>query len=391
MSKSRRGEREKRVPLGCPLSRRMLQELPGRIEKDFDAINKARSTGDAHSLVAVRKRLEGKVRGIEKDPGNKGNDEILGVRAALGYCLSVMGRWSGNIADMEAGVGHLGFVTEALASSKSESNHESEVRASACLGNALTRLAYSTHDRGTLKKAIKHLKGSALWRKELKIEELTASVERDLGDTYIGQHHWDKGATIKGESIRVLEHAAIKFAKLYGRGEAAILDEWAASMSSLAVAKACIASELQDENPRVSKGFISEDSPKARAKKCDQLKVECEKLLWELWRVFLGRLESPLAMSHRWARTVSNIAFAAQYLFEHDRSNGQLAVLAEVSFRAVTTTDPTEKRLFHSPDGWIWADPALERCPKYSSEHHRYRYLVNIEGLARLYKWIGND
>ena len=99
----------------------------------------------------------------------------------------------------------------------------------------------------------------------------------------------------------------------------------------------------------------------------------------------------------RWARTVSNLAFASLYLYEMDRGLECFGALAEVAFLSVTERgrkklERTNLLFFEKAATELGCAEVLNTSKTrfYTGDDHRYRYLVNCNGLGDLYLAAAN-
>lgn len=260
-------------------------------------------------------------------------------------------------------------------------------RAHGYFANALTRLAYVTHEPETLAQAVEEIEQHGLDKAEF--PELWAANQRDLGDAYIGQAHWAKESTrIDGSALRALDQASRVFAensKLVGDE---LFDEWAAAQSSLSVALAKAALEIKTGGCEVAPGFCSKTG---RGKKVKELAARGKAISWRIWHVylwFLHLLEDGESPSFRWARTVSNLAHASLYIYEVNRDDVMSAALSEAAFASILG-EP--KQVGHGLGvAEMWYGEAVEQCVRYDLDNHRNRFMVNQEGLKDLYGLMGD-
>ncbi len=378
------------APLQCPLSSQVLSKSEPWVRQVFGRINDARLGGSQGGLDLLQERLAEDIAQLPEDPPEPEEltDRLI-LEAALGDCLSIVGRWDGCEPKLIQGVELIERFVHGIQHCDLGDQGATRVRAHAYLGNALTRLGYVSHDPRTLRDAVRELENRTLSRRALGFPPLSGSIHRDLGDAYIGQLHWNPEVPIDGAAIKTLRAASRIFAEVYAdiaatgpKGEAdRMFDEWAASQSSLAVALSKTALELQNGagyNP-----LFLEDCSLDEVS--ERLVSEAHEIAWGVWRVYLGLLSGPGKPRFRWARTISNVAFASLYVYQLTPQLDAIGMLSEAAFLSVL--DGKQKRhdrLFDVKVEGEWFGDVVHSDVCYNEDDHPHRFSVNCGGLVEL-------
>lgn len=407
------GPPDKLVPVQCPISASVLFNADSRVTEAFDSLNDARRSGSLGALKKLRADLESWVCG----PAEKTLEGQLRLEcarnAALGDCLTLIGRWTGDLECMKRGLLLIHEFVQGESSSKLNDGGATHLRAQAYLGNAISRLGYITHDPTTLQRAtdyLDHAEKRESWRTFL---PLLAFIQQNQGDTLVGRLHWDKKATIDGAAIEALEAAVVIFAgewkslKIFPPTDERLLlfdDEWVGSMSSLAVANTRTAWALIEDKFKVDDCYLTDltstkeaakqrkkdGALKLRKKKAEELLEESEKQMDFVWKAYLRRMESQNKPCFRWVRTLSNLAFASSYAYEMGKKHfqgrwGACASLSETAFRIVLNIQENEfPRVFKTGSNDPWHEYHSQGDKHYDPADHSYRYIVNEKGLFDL-------
>lgn len=394
------------LPLLCPIASIVLRSLPKDIREAFITINDAREHGSPNELEELEKKL---AVWLEAHPDEFRGDSLLSpnhaIEAALGDCKSVIGRWDGDGVRLVEGVELIrGFVKEVDGARLNDSG-TTHVRAHGYLGNALTRQAYVTQDPETLLEAIDEIKNHPLAARDgpifhgVEFHRFRAANHRDLGDAYVGQLHWSPEVPVDGAAIEALKSASRLFAELSEVPGDQAFTEWAATQSSLAVALAKTAVEIHEDSSPIDRKYCPQGGEKAL---CGKLVSEAMECAWQIWRIYVGLLHGPTnhegrsKLSFRWARTVSNIAFAGLYVYRLNRSMEIAGAMAESAFISVLGLTGPKSRPGRAGRGLqlsgskLWYGEALRTGKQYNLDDHRHRFLVNQVGAAELYKVISD-
>jgi len=211
-----------------------------------------------------------------------------------------------------------------------------------------------------------------------------------LGDALIGELHWKREVAMDGKSITVLRMAVQLFRDHFRKTPRESLhDEVNASLSSLATACAMTARRLHlGESTYIDAAFGGRSKDDA----IQGLVKSSLKRSRIVWDAYLARIQSDYKPCFRWVRSVSNIAFAALYCHLIDQENAEAGSLAETAFLSVTKLCGIERycgyqRIFPALDS---DHLALDGGVQYSEKDHRYRWLVNVDGLNTLMKAVQN-
>ncbi|MEO0852222.1 MAG: hypothetical protein AAFY15_01785 [Cyanobacteria bacterium J06648_11] len=432
------------APLECPIATLDLEGCSAFLRMVFVLINEARLTGSLNLLETA----EGMIKAALEKPARSGDQESipsdLALKAALGECYSVRGRWLGDRDPdkgrrptgreaLEEGVQLIRIFVDWIDENVGNLNDgpATQIRAHAFLGNAMTRLAYFTREHQDLARAFDQLESQgerfdSLGSYKAVAGPFFAAWERDTGDIHVGILHWSASTdeicidnkmmpvNIDGVGIQHLKRSSKEFARLYRSStDATTLAEWAASESSLVVARAqtaklLVGGELNNPNALTPtdeflglgggqlKGLSESGRAKARAQaaasKVEELVRDARDGAFRVWRVYLGLLHQPVTPSFRWARSISNIAFGLMYLVEimDARKSVAEAALAEVAFRSVLDINdsPAEPRAIKTDFDYMWYGRLLAGGRSLRSVHygddHEERCAVNEAGLATL-------
>ncbi len=336
--------------------------------------------------------------------GGNSEEVTCGLQVIRLDCACRKARWEGSTADLSRSVRAMRPLVDRIAEIDEDSWTLSFVRS--FLGNNLIRLGYQTRSPRDLNAGTRVLEELAcsffpardqehLWdsikglgglkrcnairhrlvhyaNNRVSYQDLSkteikrcASALRDLGDGYIGSIVWSPGVCIDGAAIAVLRVAVMMLKRLKSGLEHGSADrrgvesELFAAKSSLAYARAFVVHEWGSPRRRFAEGFLD------RKGRWDALFTKSLGLIKEIQSEHGHMVANGEDLPFRWARTLSNVGFAAHMLWR---------VALDKSMRSEVCEDVKKAAVLMS----------RMSVAKYSPDDHRYRSAINIACQAAL-------
>lgn len=293
--------------------------------------------------------------------GKHPNKDQRDFRLLEGNARSVIGRWEGDKKEAERG---LKILLELHESNPNDTHIRSR------LGNAYTRLGYLTqgkvkrnNEEPFLTEGIRHNRecrtallpdrdsadyDSAVADLTVTEKRVIASILRDLADGFFGRIRWHAETEHDGQCIDALLEAENLLV-----GEEDALHDLLATRASLALACALQAGCMRRKTSNTHRSYKFSR---------EQLIKWAERRIRSTWNAVEGKQD------FSWARTTSNLGFAASQLFR--------------TLKPETRSDQPSMRYEWTTLAETAFNAALDI---YRKHRHVYRYAIIQEGLVTLY------